>query len=53
MADITALILADHEWFREQFAKLDDLQARPPVSGARRSSGCGARWATDWTCTHT
>lgn len=28
MADITALILADHEWFREQFAKLDDLQAR-------------------------
>src|SRR6476659_872549 len=28
MADITALILADHEWFREQLAKLDDLQAR-------------------------
>ncbi len=28
MADLTALILADHEWFREQFAKLDDLQAR-------------------------
>jgi hypothetical protein len=28
MADITALILADHEWFREQFAKLDHLQAR-------------------------
>ena len=28
MADITALILADHEWFREQFAKLNDLQAR-------------------------
>jgi hypothetical protein len=29
VADITALILADHEWFREQFAKLDYLQARP------------------------
>ena len=32
MADITMLILADHEWFREQFAKLDDLQARTPVN---------------------
>jgi hypothetical protein len=30
MADITMLILADHDWFREQFAKLDDLQARTP-----------------------
>ena len=30
MADITMLILADHAWFREQFAKLDDLQAQPP-----------------------
>ena len=28
MADITMLILADHEWFREQFAKLDYLQAQ-------------------------
>lgn len=34
MADITGLILADHEWFREQFAKLDDLQAAMPVSRA-------------------
>jgi hypothetical protein len=34
MADITALILADHEWFREQFAKLDDLQARTTVNRA-------------------
>jgi hypothetical protein len=34
MADITALILADHEWFREQFAKLDDLQARKTVNRA-------------------
>jgi len=34
VADITALILADHEWFREQFAKLDDLQAAMPVSRA-------------------
>ena len=32
MADITMLILADHDWFREQFAKLDDLQARTPVN---------------------
>lgn len=28
MADITMLILADHTWFREQFARLDYLQAR-------------------------
>jgi hypothetical protein len=34
VADITELILADHEWFREQFARLDDLQARAPVSRA-------------------
>ena len=32
MADITDLIRADHEWFREQFAKLDDLRARTPVN---------------------
>lgn len=25
------LILADHDWFREQFARLDELQARTPV----------------------
>ena len=31
MADITMLILADHEWFREQFAKLDYLQAQTPT----------------------
>src|SRR6201993_484062 len=28
--DITELILTDHNWFREQFAKLDDLQAQTP-----------------------
>jgi Hemerythrin HHE cation binding domain len=32
MADITELILADHDWFREQFAKLDYLQAQTPVN---------------------
>ncbi|MGP0078935.1 hemerythrin domain-containing protein [Mycobacterium sp.] len=32
MADITMLILADHDWFREQFAKLDCLQAQKPVN---------------------
>ena len=32
MADITILIRADHDWFREQFAKLDDLRAQTPVS---------------------
>jgi Hemerythrin HHE cation binding domain len=32
MADITELILADHAWFREQFAKLDYLQAQTPVN---------------------
>jgi Hemerythrin HHE cation binding domain len=31
MADITMLILADHDWFREQFARLDYLQAQTPV----------------------
>ena len=31
MADITMLILADHDWFRERFAKLDYLQAQTPV----------------------
>jgi hypothetical protein len=34
MADITKLILADHDWFREQFAKLDDLQAQTPIDHA-------------------
>src|ERR1700752_3285820 len=34
VADITALILADHQWFREQFAKLDELQARRSVNTA-------------------
>jgi Hemerythrin HHE cation binding domain len=29
MADITKLILDDHNWFREQFARLDYLQSRP------------------------
>jgi hypothetical protein len=32
MADITMLILTDHDWFRDQFAKLDDLQAQTPVN---------------------
>jgi hypothetical protein len=32
MADITELILADHNWFREQFARLDYLQAQTPVN---------------------
>jgi hypothetical protein len=34
MPDITALILADHNWFRAQFAKLDDLQAQRSVDRA-------------------
>jgi Hemerythrin HHE cation binding domain len=29
--DITKLIMKDHAWFREQFAALDDLQARTPL----------------------
>ena len=32
MADITMLILDDHDWFREQFAKLDYLQAQTPTN---------------------
>ena len=39
MTDITALILADHEWFREQFAKLDELQAQD--AGQPRRTGAG------------
>ncbi len=31
MADITTLILNDHDWFRDQFAKLDELQAQTPI----------------------
>src|ERR1700756_3253189 len=34
MADITVLIRADHDWFREQFAKLDDLRAQTPINRA-------------------
>jgi hypothetical protein len=34
MADITESILADHDWFREQFARLDELQAQTPVNRA-------------------
>jgi hypothetical protein len=34
MADITSLILADHNWFRGQFARLDDLQAYEPENTA-------------------
>ena len=30
VADITELILADHNWFREQFARLDDRQEETP-----------------------
>ncbi len=32
MTDITMLILADHAWFREQFARLDNVQASSPVN---------------------
>ncbi|TAM67949.1 hemerythrin domain-containing protein [Mycobacterium sp.] len=34
MADITMLILADHDWFREQFARLDYLQGQRPADRA-------------------
>ena len=34
MADITVLIRADHDWFREQFARLDALRVQTPVSTA-------------------
>jgi hypothetical protein len=33
-ADITDLILADHNWFREQFARLDKQQAKPEEGSA-------------------
>lgn len=38
--DITELILADHNWFREQFARLDGVQARAP----RRSVALEPIW---------
>ncbi|WP_037057913.1 hemerythrin domain-containing protein [Pseudonocardia asaccharolytica] len=31
MADITELILDDHEWFRREFAALDELRAQTPM----------------------
>ncbi|MEK6440283.1 hemerythrin domain-containing protein [Pseudonocardia sp. T1-2H] len=31
MADITQLILDDHQWFRQQFADLDELRAQTPM----------------------
>src|ERR1700754_3069195 len=34
MADITDSIRADHDWFRERFAKLDVLQAQTPIDHA-------------------
>jgi hypothetical protein len=34
MADITTLILNDHGWFREQFARLDYLQGRASTGSA-------------------
>ncbi len=34
MADITVLIRADHDWFRQQFAMLDDLRAQTPINRA-------------------
>jgi Hemerythrin HHE cation binding domain len=34
MPDITKLIMDDHAWFREQFAALDELQARSPLDVA-------------------
>lgn len=34
MADITQLILDDHEWFRERFRRLDELRAQSPPDAA-------------------
>jgi hypothetical protein len=36
--DITALIMKDHAWFRQQFASLDDLQARPSAEPGELSA---------------
>jgi hypothetical protein len=40
VGDITDLILADHTWFREQFARLDNLRAQSPP----RRSGLERVW---------
>ncbi|WP_068176981.1 hemerythrin domain-containing protein [Mycobacterium sp. UM_CSW] len=34
MADITVLIQTDHDWFREQFARLDALRTQAPVNNS-------------------
>jgi hypothetical protein len=39
VADITVLIHADHDWFREQFAKLDDLRAQTLMAQHRTTKG--------------
>ena len=52
MPDITALILADHNWFRAQFAKLDNLQAQRSVD-TPHSSESGVHSATSSTYTRT
>ena len=44
--DITDLILAHHEWFREQFARLDDAEAADAVATRTRCARCGTRCAT-------
>ena len=53
MADITALILADHNWFREQFAKLDALQAESPEDRTGPGAGmASARREARRPCLH-
>ncbi|ORW95535.1 cation-binding protein [Mycobacterium sp. IEC1808] len=34
MADITVLIQTDHDWFREQFGRLDSLRTQAPVNNS-------------------
>jgi hypothetical protein len=38
VADITELILDDHEWFRRQFAELDEIRAAGTVDTGRLSA---------------
>ena len=48
--DITDQILAHHEWFREQFVRLDDAKAASPKTPTP-CARCGTRWPRSSTCT--
>ena len=50
MPDIIELIFDDHEWFRRQFAALDELKARRRVD-ITAVEAVWTRWRNAWICT--